>query len=117
MGVDVGGLPVREPRGTARAAGGCVCAAGGKVQSLEPSETAFGAANRIRCAGKLEIDLRELFGVLSLSISAPGALETDSLRFSRERSLRGSVPGGLHADYQRQQFDHQRQRLRAAGGR
>src|SRR4026208_1153389 len=91
--------------------------AGRKILSLEFAEAALGETNRLRRAGELEADLRKLFGVLSLPGSASSALEIIAVRLGGERSDRRTFPGGIHADYQGQQPDHERQILCVASWR
>ena len=50
-----------------------VRAVGRKIFALEFAEAALGESDQLRRAGQLEVDVRKLFGVLSLPGSASGA--------------------------------------------
>src|SRR6266699_5369961 len=81
-----------------------VCAVGGKILPLESAEAALCQTGRVRCPGELEIDLRKLFGVLSLSGRASCAVETHPLRFSGERSVRRTFSRRVYAHHDRQKY-------------
>ncbi len=112
----MGRIHLREPGGEPNAIGDRVCAVGRKIHSLESAATAFRQADRLRCAGKLEVNLSKLFGMLSLSVGPSCALKNDALRRRRKRLGRGSFSGRVHAHHQRQQLDDEWQCLRDAGG-
>ena len=80
----MGGFYFRESGEGAHAIGDGVSAIGRKIQPLESAAAAFGQAHGVRRAGQLEANLRELFGVLSLSAGASGTIQADALRFSGE---------------------------------
>ena len=85
-----------------------VCAVGRKIFSLEFGEAAVGETDRVRRAGQLEVDVRKLFGVLSLPGRASDVIESFALRFCGERSRRRAIPRRVHVDQQRQEPDHER---------
>src|SRR5947208_3928762 len=85
----------------------------GEIFALEHVDLAASEADRVRCARELEIDVRELFGVLPLPWCASAVAESFTLRFSGERSARRAVPRRIHEDQSGQKPDHERKRLRS----
>src|SRR5260370_21771475 len=113
----MGRIHFRESGGCSGAIGGMVSNVGRKIPPLEFTKAALGETDRVRRGGKLEVDLRELFGVLSLPGCAPDALEGVSVRFGGERSVRRAVPWWVHVDQERRGSNDERQSLRVASGR
>ena len=66
--------------------GRLVRAVEGKILPLEHAETCAGETDRVRREGQLEVDVRKLFGVLSLPGRASAVAESFALRFGGERS-------------------------------
>src|SRR5258707_238911 len=97
----MGRIHFRESGECTGATGGMVCTIGRKIHALEFTKAALGETDRVRRAGKLEVDFRKLFGVLSLPRRAPNALEGVSVRFGGERSVRRAVPWWVHVDHER----------------
>ena len=69
-----------------------------EIFALEYADLAPGETDRVRRAGQLEVDVRELFGVLSLPRGASAARETFAVRFGGERSERRAVSRRVHED-------------------
>src|SRR5256885_5389358 len=90
-----------------------VCAVERKVCALEHVDLAPGKTDRIRRAGQLEVDVRELFGVLPLPRCASATTESFTVRFGGERSARRAVPRRIYEDQSWQEPDHERKRLRS----
>src|SRR5881398_1860508 len=84
----------------------------GKIFSLEYVDLATGETDRVRRPRELEVDVRKLFGVLSLPRGASAAAESFTVRFGGERSARRTVPRRIHEDQSGQEPDHERKRLR-----
>src|SRR5438874_12387607 len=84
----------------------------GKVFALEHVDLATSEADRVRRPRKLEVDVRELFGVLSLPGRASAVAKSFTLRFSGERSCGRTVPRRVHEDQSRQKPDHEWKRVR-----
>src|SRR5258708_2759393 len=82
-----------------------------QVFALEHVDLAPGKTDRVRCPGQLEVDVRKLFGVLSLPARASAIAESFALRFSGERSERGTVSRRVYEDQSGQKPDHERKRL------
>ena len=58
----------------------------GKIFTLEHALPEISQTDLLRHPRKLEVDVRKLFGVLSLSRRAPTVAESFTLRFGGERS-------------------------------
>src|SRR5439155_24091293 len=84
----------------------------GKIFSLEYVDLATGETDRVRRPRELEVDVRKLFGVLSLPRGASAAAESFTVRFGGERSARRTVPRRIHEDQSGQEPDHERKRVR-----
>ena len=80
---------------------------------------------KLRSAKRIDYDVRANWKLIFENYSEcyhcpgvhPDALEIDALRFGGERSVRRALPRRFHADHKGPQPDHERQCLRAAGGR
>src|SRR6266480_1727341 len=90
-----------------------VRAAEREVFALEHVDLATGKTDRVRCASQLEVDVRELFGVLSLPRCTSAITESFTVRFGGERSARRTVPRRIYEDQSWQEPDHERKRLRS----
>src|SRR5512133_193702 len=88
-----------------------VLAVEGKILTLEHVDLAAGETDRLRRARQLEVDVRKLFGVLSLPRCASTVAESFAVRFGRERSARRTLPGRIYEDQSGQEPDHERKRL------
>src|SRR5205085_3987185 len=89
-----------------------VCAIGRKIFALEHVDLAAGQADRVRRESELEVDVRELFGVLSLPGCPSAVAESLTLRFGPERPARRTIPRRVHEDQSRQKSDHDRKCVR-----
>src|SRR5437764_9785645 len=83
-----------------------------KIFALEHVDPATGQTDRVRRARELEIDVRKLFGVLSLPGRASSVAKGLTVRFGRERFARGTVPRRVHEDQSWQKPDYERECLR-----
>src|SRR4029453_19663906 len=88
------------------------CAIRREIFALEYVDLATGKTDRVRRARELEVDVRKLFGILSLPQCASPVAESFTLRFGGERSARRSVPRRIHEDQSGQEPDHERKRVR-----
>src|SRR5438477_2345382 len=88
-----------------------VRAAEREVFALEHVDLATGKTDRVRCASQLEVDVRELFGVLSLPRCTSAITESFTSRFGGERSARRTLPRWIYEDQSGQKPDHERKRL------
>src|SRR4029077_354312 len=107
----LGGIHFCKSRGQPDAAGKMVRAVKGKIFALEHVDLATGETDRLRRAGELEVDVRKLFGVLSLPGCASTVAESFAVRFGRERSARRTFPRRIYEDQSGQEPDHERKRL------
>src|SRR5438445_12144383 len=90
-----------------------VRAAEREVFALEHVDLATRETDRVRRAGQLEVDVRELFGVLSLPRCASAITESFTVRFGGERSARRTVPWRVYENQSGQEPDYERKRLRS----
>src|SRR5438552_17830357 len=84
-----------------------------EVFALEHVDLAPGETERVRRASQLEVNVRELFGVLPLPGCASAITESFTVRFGGERSARRAVPRRIYEDQSWQEPDHERKRLRS----
>src|SRR5207249_1662949 len=94
--------------------GTLVRAVEGKIFTLEHVDLATGETDRVRRARELEVDVRKLFGVLSLPRGASTVAEGFTLRFGGERSARRAVPRRIYEDQSGQEPNHERKRVRVS---
>src|SRR4029077_1078640 len=90
-----------------------VRAAEREVFALEHPDPATRKTDRVRRPSQLEVDVRELFGVLPLPRCASAITESFTVRFGRERFARRTVSRRVYEDQSWQEPDHERKRLRS----
>src|SRR5256714_12671344 len=83
-----------------------------EIFALEHVDLASRETDRVRRASQLEVDVRELFGVLPLSRCASAITESFTVRFGGERSAGRTLPRRIYEDQSWQEPDHERKRLR-----
>src|SRR5215469_9047805 len=84
----LGRIRLREPKGEADTTERMVRATRAKIFALEHVDFAPGETDRVRRACKLEIDVRKLFGVLSLPRRPSAVAKSFALRLSGKRFTR-----------------------------